>query len=162
MAYGSPCASSDQGGPLVDHPASAQLFEQSLMSSLLIAQRHNYSNALSTSPRSAGSSLVSNAVALIESHPEAPQTLEDVAGALNISSRSLQRAIRRDLDTSFTCLLRDARLRRVNDDLRRAAPDDESVNDVFARWGLPIEGSTFAAYRKRFGHPPANTLRSPA
>lgn len=150
----------DRGSSVVDHPLPAQLFEQSLMTSLLVAQPHNYNEALGVDVPAVGSRQVRLAVALLESRPEGHHTLASVATTLSISGRSLQRGFRLELDTSFTELLRDIRLRRVHDDLRRAAPSDESVGAVIARWGLPLEGATYTAYRHRFGETPAQTLRS--
>jgi AraC-like DNA-binding protein len=148
----------DRGDRLIDHPLAAHASERKIMTDLLIAQPHNYSDALNADVKLVGSSQVRQAVALMESHPEWQLSVADVATALSISGRSLQRAFRRDLDSTFRHVLRDIRLRRVHDDLRHSVPEATTINDVLARWGLPLQGYTYAAYRHRYHETPAETL----
>lgn len=149
----------DDGSPRIDRPRWEKMFEDGLMASLLTTQRHNYADALDATHPAASSREVNLAIALIESRPESSLTLAGVAATVKVSGRSLQRALRRDLDMSFTDIVHGTRLRRVHDDLRRASPDGESVGDVLVRWNLPHVGATYAAYKKRFGQTPGTTLR---
>lgn len=140
------------------HPGMVRAFEYSLMSDLLLRQSHNYSTALRADVKLVGSGQVRRAIALMESHPESPLTVASVATVLSISGRSLQRAFHRDMGATFRGALHDIRLRRVHDDLLRASPGMAAVNEVIVRWGLPLEGYTFVAYRRRYHETPAETL----
>lgn len=148
----------DRGGRVVGSRLSAEAFESSLMTDLLVAQPHNYSAALDADVRTVGTREVRNAVALMESHPERQLTVASVATALSTSGRSLQRGFRRELGTTFRGELHQIRLRRAHDDLVRSDPLVVVANDVLARWGLPLEGYTYVAYRQSYGESPSETL----
>lgn len=148
----------DHRRSIYDHQLTADAFEQSLMTELLFAQRHNYTTALAGDVNPTGSRDVRHAVALLESHPEWQLSLTSVANTLNVSARSLQRGFQRELGTTFRAVLHSIRLRRLHDDLVHSDPDTAMVNDMFARWGLPVEGYTFSAYHRQFGETPAETL----
>lgn len=149
----------DRGRPIYDHRLTTHAFEQSVMSEILFAQRHNYTLELEGDVSAVGSREVRQAVELLESHPEWPLSLTKVAKMLSVSARSLQRRFREELDTTFRGVLHSIRLRRVHDDLVRSNPDVATVNDILARWGLPLEGYTFAAYQRQHSETPAETLR---
>jgi AraC-like DNA-binding protein len=149
----------DRRDPGIERPRYIRDAERALMTHLLLAQPHNYSSALEDDARPASSREVRHAVALMESDPGSPLSLASVASALNVSGRSLQRRFRQDVGVTFRRVLHDIRLRRAHDDLVRSAPGSVSVNEVFARWGLPLEGYSYVAYRNRYHESPAQTLR---
>ena len=55
--------------------------------------------------------------------------------------------------------LREVRLARAHDDLRRARPDETTVARIANKWGFTSHGRFATAYRARFGIHPAGTLR---
>jgi AraC-like DNA-binding protein len=100
---------------------------------------------------------VRRAIAHIEAHAQQPLTLEDIATASGISSRGLQQAFRRELDTTPTEYLRRVRLSGAHEELR--AGTAESVADVARRWGFS-SASRFARYhREHYGQNPAQVIR---
>ena len=56
--------------------------------------------------------------------------------------------------------LLDVRLSRIHDDLVTGDPSVTSVTDVALRWGITHTGRFAAAYRRKYGYAPSETLRS--
>jgi len=100
------------------------------------------------------------AVELIEASPAAPLTAAELARRVHVSARSLQRGFARHLGTSPMEYLRDVRLQRAREELRRAAPGETTVAAVAAAWGFAHLGRFAVTYRERFGEPPSATLRA--
>lgn len=140
------------------HPLLINTFEQNLMTGLLLAQPSNYSAQLDSPMPAAGSRAVSTAIDLIEGHPEWEHSPASLARAANVSVRSLQKAFRRDLDTSLLEYLRATRLRNAHDHLLTARPDADTVTAVANRWGFAHPGRFSIWYRQQFGESPSQTL----
>lgn len=104
---------------------------------------------------------VRRAVAHIDDHPTSPLTLSDIAQAAGVPPRVLQRAFRRDLNTTPTQYLRRNRMEHAHRDLVAADPNEgATVNAIAARWGFNNQAGRFAAeYRASYGVPPSQTLR---
>jgi AraC-like DNA-binding protein len=133
--------------------------EEFVMSSLLYSQRSDISDELA-SPRRAERSSVTEARRFIELRLGEPITVADIADAAGTNLRTLQQHFSQDLAMSPTEYLRQARLDRARDDLADAVPGSGvTVADVAARWGINHLGRFSAAYRKRFGESPSETLR---
>lgn len=107
--------------------------------------------------RAAAPRTVRRAIAHIEANAHQPLTLEDIAAASGISSRGLQHAFRRELDTTPTEYLRRVRLSAAHEELRSGAA--VSVTDVARRWGFS-SASRFARYhRQHYGQNPSQVIR---
>lgn len=154
-------ASNDQRG-LLAHPLATQRMEQVLLHSLLFAQPHNYSSALTDPAPAAGQRPVSHAAELLRSNPERPWTVGHLASAVSLSVRSLQEGFRRSLDTTPMGYLQQVRLEMVHEELAAAEPGTLTVTEVAARWGFIHLGRFAAAYRARYAELPSDTLRSAA
>lgn len=154
-------ASNDQRG-LLAHPLATQRMEQVLLHSLLFAQPHNYSSALTDPAPAAGQRPVSHAAELLRSNPERPWTVGQLASAVSLSVRSLQEGFRRSWDTTPMGYLQQVRLEMVHEALAAAEPGTLTVTEVAARWGFLHLGRFAAAYRARFAELPSDTLRSAA
>lgn len=110
---------------------------------------------------SAGASGVRRAVAFIDAHLDEDIGLAEIAAAARMSPRGLQTAFRRELGTTPTGRLRDARLDAAHRALLAADPGTgATVETVMARWGFVHRGRFAAAYRERHGQNPATTLRA--
>jgi AraC-like DNA-binding protein/DNA-binding CsgD family transcriptional regulator len=99
------------------------------------------------------------AVEAIEEHPEHRFTTRDIAEIAHVSPRTLQQGFRQHMGISPMRFLREVRLARVHDDLRRAGPGDTTVARIAHRWGFTSLSRFAAAYRASFGIHPAGTLR---
>lgn len=103
---------------------------------------------------------VRRAIDAMQADPAFPFTVADLAHASGVGVRALQGAFHRTTGTSPMGYLRDLRLARAHDDLRRARPDTETVADVANRWGFSHLGRFAAAYRQQYGVAPSVTLRA--
>jgi AraC-like DNA-binding protein len=150
----------ERPGGLLTHPLAAQTFTNALVDSLLLAQPHNYTGALATPVRSGSSSAVAAAIEVMEAEPERAWSVGDLAREVHLSTRALQQAFARSVGMSPMRYLRQVRLARVHADLRDSFAEETTVAEVAARWGFLHHGHFAAAYRTRYGHSPAHTLRS--
>ncbi|GAA0436914.1 hypothetical protein Acor_50430 [Acrocarpospora corrugata] len=122
-------------------------------------QPSNYLERL-TAPRPAAlPKVVRRAMEFIEGHAHLPLTTSGIAGAVAVSSRSLQEGFRAHCGLTPMAYLRQVRLARVHDELRTADPARTTVTTVAARWGFLHQGRFAAQYRERYGLPPSETLR---
>jgi AraC-like DNA-binding protein len=97
--------------------------------------------------------------ALDEMHddPGRPWTASDMAEVAGVSIRRLQEGFREYVGASPRECLTDIRLARVREDLLRGA-DGFTVADVAMSWGLMHTGRFAAAYRRKYGESPSETL----
>ncbi|MFI7481151.1 helix-turn-helix domain-containing protein [Kocuria sp. M1R5S2] len=100
------------------------------------------------------------AVAFIDEHVAEDIGTAEIAAAAGMSVRGLQAAFRRELDTTPTARLREARLDAAHRELEASDPAaGATVEAIAARWGFAHRGRFAAAYRARHGRGPATTLR---
>jgi transcriptional regulator GlxA family with amidase domain len=102
---------------------------------------------------------VRRAEALILTQPERPFTVNSLARAVGMSTRSLSRGFQRLRGYGPMAAVRRARLERVRLDLLTAAPH-ESVTNVAMRWGFYHLGRFSGLYAAHFGELPSATRRS--
>ncbi|MEU1728524.1 AraC family transcriptional regulator [Nonomuraea sp. NPDC005692] len=144
---------------LAGHPLAIAHLENALITLLLTMQPSNYLERLTAPRPPALPKVVRRAMEFIEGHAHLPLSTTDIAGAVAVSSRSLQEGFRAHLGLSPMAHLRQVRLTRVHDELRTADPARATVTTVAARWGFLHQGRFAAQYRERFGQPPSETLR---
>jgi transcriptional regulator GlxA family with amidase domain len=101
---------------------------------------------------------VRRAEALILTQPERPFTVNGLARAVGLSTRSLSRGFQRLRGYGPMAAVRRARLDRVRLDLLTAAPH-ESVTNVAMRWGFYHLGRFSGLYAAHFGELPSATRR---
>lgn len=151
-------AAAQENGALT-HPLAAQRLEQMLLHSLLFAQAHNYTDALTSPAPSAGTRPVSKAAELLRNDPARSWSVAELAAEVSMSVRSLQEAFRRSLDTTPMAYLRRLRLEKVHQELSAAATGAVTVTEIATRWGFLHLGRFAAAYARAFGEQPSATLR---
>src|SRR3954453_3438516 len=145
---------------LLDHPLAAAHLAQALAAGLLLAQPHNYTDALAGPRRPAAPQTVRQAVELIHAHPEPPWTTASLARRVAVSARSLQEGFARSHGVPPSVYLRSVRLDRAHAELQAADPHTTTVAHVAGRWGFLYLSRFAAAYREKFGEKPSATLRS--
>ncbi|MFG2126621.1 AraC family transcriptional regulator [Streptomyces sp. NPDC048751] len=148
-------AESDSAGGLIGLRAVQQHFERLLVSGLLLAQTHNYTESLLRPQPPAYPRTVRKAVDLIDARPETPFTVGDLAQAAGVSARRLQEGFREYLGVTPMTYLRNVRLDRVHAELLTGAT---GVTESAGRWGFTHLSRFSAAYRRRFGAAPSETL----
>jgi transcriptional regulator GlxA family with amidase domain len=144
---------------LLDHPPAVESLQRLLVDGLLLAQRHNYTDALTAEQPPAAPPTVREAILQIRAHPEQPWTTAALARSVAVSARSLQYGFARSIGVPPMAYLRDVRLERIRDDLRSGDPHTTSVSRIAERWGVLDLSRLAAAYRRKFGETPSQTLR---
>ncbi|MFJ9369996.1 AraC family transcriptional regulator [Nocardia sp. NPDC101769] len=130
-----------------------------LVSQLLLGQPNNYRDELEDRPRPIVARPIARAAELIDAHAHEPLTIDDIADAVGVGTRTLQDGFRRYYDTTPMAYLREVRLRRVRTDLLQADPTNATVTDIAIRWGFLHPGRFSVLYRSRYGESPSQTLR---
>jgi AraC-like DNA-binding protein len=149
-----------------DTPLVSPLVEQASLSMAAAAMLVTFPNTTMTQayrpgPGQAGTAALRRAVLFIEEHAAEPVTLTEIAGAARVTGRALQYAFARQYGTSPMGYLRRTRLEQAHRELRAADPAAElTVAAVARRWGWASSGQFAAAYRRAYGRPPSQTLRS--
>ena len=148
-------------GPL-GRPMVARPLAHAVLAGLLHAVDHPYRDLLERRPALPRPASVREAVELLETAPEHPWTVPELARRVGVSTRGLQDGFARHVGGSPTAYLRAVRLRRCHADLLAADPARTCVADVATRWGFTHLGRFAARYRERYGRAPSDTLREPA
>jgi AraC-like DNA-binding protein len=100
------------------------------------------------------------AVSFIEAHADIDITITDIARAAGVTTRAVQLAFRRHLDTTPAGYLRRIRLDQAHRQLQAADPDRDSVTAVAYRWGFSSPSRFATYYRRAYGVRPSHTLRN--
>lgn len=140
-------------------PLMAAQVEDALLTGLLLATDHIYSDELASPVRESVPRAVEQVREMIHAHPERPFTTTELAALGKVGPRWLQEGFRRHVGMSPMAYVREVRLRRVHGELLRAVPDSVTVSEVAYRWGFTHLGRFAESYRAQFGRLPSQTLR---
>jgi AraC-like DNA-binding protein len=141
-------------------PVLAAEIEHSILTTLLLSQRHNYTDAIFSAQPLPAPRVVRRVVELIDAAPDKAFTVADLALHAGVSERSLHAAFRRQLGTSPMSWVRRRRLEQAHDELLALDPTTGArVTDVALRHGFAHTGRFAAAYRRHYGESPSATLR---
>ncbi|MBX9702024.1 MAG: AraC family transcriptional regulator [Acetobacteraceae bacterium] len=139
-------------------PAVMRVFEQLLLTRMLLSQPNTYSAALRRADRVVSPRDVRRAVAFIEAHLAEPIAVSDIVRAAGVPGRTLFAHFRAIHGVPPMAYLRAARLRRAREALLRADPG-ESVTTIATGCGFDHLGRFAGTYRRQFGEAPSATLR---
>lgn len=133
-----------------------------LMTGLLFAQHHNYSERLAKPDRGPHRPApVKRAIDLIESDPTADLRIEVLAREVGASPRSLYRHFREHVGVSPREFVEQIRMARAHDELVAAqVADGRTVADIALDTGFTHVSRFAGAYKARYGRTPSQTLRS--
>ncbi|WP_067461743.1 AraC family transcriptional regulator [Actinomadura macra] len=152
----------DQPSGLTAHPVAAGPWAGMLMTGLLLAQPHNFSEQLAD--RGIGEhrpTPLRRAIAHIDTCPEEELSIDRLARVAGVTARSLQRYFREYVGVPPREYVQQARLTRVHDELRSTQPGSGvTVAEVAFRWGFTHLPRFAAAYQERYGQLPSTTLRA--
>lgn len=150
----------DRPDGLAGNPLALAPWTDFVMTALLTAQPHNFSDRLedrATPYRRRG---VSRAMDFIEANLDRPLTVTAIAAAAGLSARSLQRDFHECLGTTPMAYVQQSRMTRVHEELEAAELGSRvTVTDTALRWGFTHGPRFAAAYRQRYGVAPSQTLR---
>lgn len=149
---------SDAELPLSDNALFVAPLEEMLLRALLQFLPHDRPDLLrpmaAVAPR-----FVVRAEAFMAEHAHEALTGASIAAAVGVSVRSLYAGFRRYRERSPMQRLRELRLERVRAELVRPDRSTGGVGAVALRWGFGHLGEFSAAYLRRYGELPSQTLR---
>jgi AraC-like DNA-binding protein len=139
-------------------PTVQKQMECSLLTTLLLWQNHNYSNALHRRGCSIAPRYVRRAEEFIRAHAHQPLTLLDVAAETAVSVRTLQISFKRFRGVTPMSYLKGYRLDQVRVAIEKAEPGT-TLRHIATYWGFSDMSRFAANYRRRFHELPSETLR---
>ena len=142
---------------LLRNPIAVSAFEHFILSGLLMAHPHNYSDALGRLDGPINPRGLKRAIEYMEAHLDRAVTLADIVRASGVPGRTLFKHFKEYRGVSPMNYLRRVRFERVRDELRRAEPDG-CVMEIAMHWGFEHMGRFAVEYRRRFGESPSHTL----
>ena len=147
-----------RAGALLSNRLTLSVFEQFVLTGLLLSQPHNYADALQRRAKPAAPADVRRAIDFIEANIDAPIGLPDIVAASGIPGRTLLKHFRDFRGTSPMRYLRRARFERVHQALHSASAND-GVTQIALAHGFTHMGRFSVEYQKQFGESPSVTLR---
>ena len=140
-------------------PLLTHYMENTVMTGLLEAHRHNCSDQLRRVTSSVIPGHVRRAQAYMLANLDRPLDIDEIAAYAGVSARNLQIGFKRFLSTAPMIYLRNTRLQRAHEDLLQGRRD-ASVTEIAERWGMAHLGRFSQYYKSRYGCSPQETLKS--
>lgn len=148
----------EEDGTLLESPLLRAGFDDLLLSAILELP-NNYSNDLTGGrQRPVASWLVRRAEEYLDAHVTEAITISDVVAEYGCSRRALFNAFRKYRGYSPMQFLTESRLRAARGALQSPSPSDNVTSIAYA-CGFSHLGRFSAAYLRRFGESPSETLR---
>jgi AraC-like DNA-binding protein len=150
------CHESGRRGSAISRPQVATHFEHAVAALLLSEVPHNYSSDRIADP---APSYVRKARQFIHVNASAPVSVEDIARAVNVTTRTLQTAFRRHLGVTPRLYLRNARLDLARRTLSETQTQRLKVSTIAQDHGFSSASKFARHFRERFGHNPSTLAR---
>ncbi|QTJ70507.1 AraC family transcriptional regulator (plasmid) [Rhodococcus sp. ZPP] len=131
--------------------------EQSILTQLLFAVDHQYSELLRADVRQPRPSRIRKVLDYIDAHPEHDLTTAYLAEIAGVTERALQAGFRKLVGVSPSIYVRDVRLERVHAELLMG-PAYGTVTEIASRWGFYHLSRFAGQYKHRFGVLPSETM----
>lgn len=147
----------DDEEALLPPPALREL-EQAIIVQLLLASRHNYSDALDGGPRDPAPAHLRRVEAYIEANWNRPILIEDLVAVAGVSARSLYSGFEKVFECSPMAFVKRQRLLRARERLT-ITNEATTVTGVAFACGFSNLGHFARDYRATFGELPSETLR---
>jgi AraC-like DNA-binding protein len=138
-----------------NNPVVSEQLSGAITSSLVLAVMHESDPGAVARPR-----IIKRVLDRLHADPSLAWTSADMAEVAGVSVRRLQEGFREYLGVCPREYLLDLRLERIHAELAEAGPGAASVTDVALKWGITHTGRFAAAYRRKYGVAPSDTLRS--
>lgn len=148
----------DRCGDWLNHQLMAPDLEQTLLKGLLLAQPHNYSEALAETMRPACPHYLVRARQFIHDHGREDIALEDIERAAGVSRYKLFEEFRQYFGQTPMAYLKRYRLEAVRRDIL-ADLAASSVSAIALSWGFSHLGRFSGDYKALFGETPSETLK---
>lgn len=148
----------DRPGGLGELPAMRAQLEAYVLTSLLHAGRHRFTNALAGEEDARRLGRLTPVVQYIEANADDELTPAVLARVGCVSVRTLHAAFQERLGESPMAYVRRIRLDHVRAELLRSDPEQVRVTDVATRWGFRHLSRFAQQYRDQFAELPSVTL----
>jgi AraC-like DNA-binding protein len=148
----------DEPGGLADSPLARRQLEGYVLTQLLLAGRHQYSDALTGSGDRSRLGRLAPVIEYIEANADADLTPELLARVACVSVRTLHAGFQDRLGESPMAYVRRVRLGKVRAELLASDPERTRVTDVATRWGFFHQSRFAQQYREQFAELPSATL----
>ena len=149
----------DRPGGLADMPLAREQLEAFVMTQLLHAGRHQFSDALARPAEAVRYGRLAPVVTYMEQNADQALTPQELAKVGCMSVRTLHASFQQTFGESCMSYLRRVRLDHVRAELLRSDPTEVRVTEVAMRWGFLHQSRFAQQYRDRFGELPSSTLR---
>ncbi|MFI9626596.1 AraC family transcriptional regulator [Streptomyces sp. NPDC052042] len=149
----------DKPAGLAEMPLAREQLEAYVLTSLLHAGRHQFSDALTGNEDVRRLGRLSSVVSYIEEHADSEITPEILARIGCVSVRTLHAAFQEQLGESPMAYVRRIRLSKARSELLRSDPQKIRVSDVAMRWGFFHQSRFAQQYRDQFNELPSATLQ---
>ncbi len=138
------------------NPLTRTAAKDHLLSTLVSGLEHNYQPGAKQIGQGAIPGVVKRAEEFMHAHAGAPISVDQIARAVGCSERALQSAFKSFRNTTPMRALRDIRLERAHEDLRKSS---DTVTSIAFKWGFGNPGRFASSYTEKFGESPSDTLR---
>jgi len=144
---------------VTDNPIALASFTDLILSLVLLGIPHNYLERLESRSRfSAIPAYVRRAEDFMHANAAVAIRMDQVADAAGCSIRTLEAVFRQFRETTPLAALHTIRLQHLRTELSQGAAS-RSPAEVARRYGFTNPGRFTAAYRRRFGEAPSETVR---
>jgi AraC-like DNA-binding protein len=149
----------DRPGGLADMPIAREQLEAFVMTQLLHAGRHQFTDELAAPEDPVRRGRLGPVIDYMEAHADEPLSPQELARVGCMSVRTLHATFQQELGESPMAHLRRIRLDHVRAELLRCDPATTRVTDVALHWGFFHQSRFAQQYKDRFGELPRETLR---
>lgn len=150
----------DRPDGLAAMPLAREQLEAFVMTQLLFAGQHQYTDALRAPAEAVRLGRLAPIVEYMEAHADEPLSPQELARVGCMSVRTLHASFQQTFGESPMSYLRRIRLDHVRAELLRSDPGQVRVTDVAMKWGFFHQSRFAQQYREHFGELPSRTLRS--
>jgi len=150
----------DRPGGLAEMPLAREQLEAFVMTQLLHAGRHQFTDELRAPAGPVPRGRLRPVLDYMEQNADEPLTPQELGRVGCMSVRTLHAAFQQELGESPMSYLRRIRLDHVRAELLRSDPLLTRVTDVSLRWGFLHQSRFAQQYRERFGELPRETLNA--
>ena len=150
----------DRPDGLASMPLAREQLEAFVMTQLLHAGEHQFSDALRAPVEAVRLGRLAPVVEYMEANADEPLTPHELARVGCMSVRTLHASFQQTFGESPMAYLRRIRLDHVRAELLRSDPTRVRVTDVAMKWGFFHQSRFAQQYREHFGELPSRTLRS--
>ena len=148
----------DRPDGLTDMPLARAQLESYVLTQLLHAGRHQFSDELAGRSDRSRLGRLAPVVQHVEEHADTELTPEVLARVACVSVRTLHAAFQERLGESPMAYVRRIRLGKVRHELLHSDPERTRVIDVATRWGFYHQSRFAQQYRAEFHELPSTTL----